>query len=135
MAKATERCLRAVSVVTFDLLTLICERPRTIAVPPNSGSQPIICSLTPGAFRARREGLLSDLLKRAQSREARPLGHRLQFKPADDTLALIAQTIATERECCRFLRFSITLEPDGGPILLELTGPPGTREFTALFDE
>jgi hypothetical protein len=31
--------------------------------------------------------------------------------------------------CCRFLRFTLTVEPDRGPIALELTGPRGTREF------
>jgi hypothetical protein len=96
---------------------------------------PIMCTLTPAALKARREGLLSNLLKRAQSHEELPLGHRLQFAPADDTLAVMAQTIEAERQCCRFLRFSITVEPDGGPIFLELTGPPGAREFiSALFD-
>jgi hypothetical protein len=30
-----------------------------------------------------------------------------------------------------FLRFAITVEPDGGPVCLELTGPRGTREFVA----
>jgi hypothetical protein len=30
----------------------------------------------------------------------------------------------------------MTVEPDLGPVLLELTGPPGTREFvSALFEE
>jgi|SRR5581483_2895637 len=96
---------------------------------------PIMCTLTPVALKARREGLLSNLLKRAQSHKELPHGHRLQFTPDDDMLALIAQTIEAERRCCRFLRFSITVEPDGGPISLELTGPPGTREFiSALFD-
>jgi hypothetical protein len=96
---------------------------------------PIMCTLTPVALKSRREGLLSDLLKRAQSHDELPLGLRLQFAPADDTLAIIAQTIEAERHCCRFLRFGITVEPDGGPISLELTGPPGTREFiSALFD-
>jgi hypothetical protein len=96
---------------------------------------PIACSLTPAAFNARKYGLLSDLLKRAQSHEELPQGHRLEFVPSDDTLATIARTIEAERQCCRFLRFRVTVEPDGGPIALELTGPPGTREFmTALFD-
>ena len=96
---------------------------------------PIICTVTPVALKARRDGLLSNLLKRAQSHEELPLHHRLRFTPADDMLAVIPQTIEAERQCCRFLRFSITVEPDGGPILLELTGPPGTREFiSALFD-
>jgi hypothetical protein len=96
---------------------------------------PIACSLTPAALNARKQGLLSDLLKRAQSHEKLPQGYRLEFAPSDDTLATIARTIEAERQCCRFLRFSVTVEPDGGTIALELTGPPGTGEFiTALFD-
>ena len=96
---------------------------------------PIVCSLTPVALTARREGLLPGLLTRAQSHQELPQGHRLEFAPTDDTLTAIARTIEAERHCCRFLRFNITVEQDGGPISLELTGPPGTREFiSALFD-
>lgn len=96
---------------------------------------PIVCALTPAAMKARREGLLAGLLQRAQTHEELPAGHRLQFQATDDTLAAIARTVDAERQCCRFLRFSITVEPDGGPISLELTGPPGTREFiSALFN-
>jgi hypothetical protein len=36
-----------------------------------------------------------------------------------------------ERHCCRFLRFTLTVEPDEGQFILELTGPQGTREFVA----
>jgi hypothetical protein len=36
----------------------------------------------------------------------------------------------------RFLHVQIALEPNGGPITLDLTGPPGTREFlTDFFDQ
>jgi hypothetical protein len=97
---------------------------------------PIVCALTPAALKVRREGLLARLLQRAQTHEELPGGHRLQFQPTDDALAAITQTLDAEWQCCRFLRFSITVEPDGGPISLELTGPPGTREFiSALFEE
>ena len=68
--------------------------------------------------------------------EARADGYRLRFAPSADTLALIGRAIDAERLCCRFLRFMLTVEPDEGPILLDLTGPAGTREFlSALFDE
>jgi uncharacterized membrane protein len=51
-------------------------------------------------------------------------------------LGAITRTIELERQCCRFLRFTIAVEPDGGPVSLELTGPPGTGEFlTALLEE
>lgn len=96
---------------------------------------PIACTLDPAALRARREGLLSEVLRRAAEREELPDGHRLRFESAGDTLALIARTVEAERHCCRFLRFQITVEPDGGPVWLELSGPPGTREFiSALLD-
>jgi len=50
-------------------------------------------------------------------------------------LSTIMQAVDAERQCCRFLRFVIAVEPDGGPISVELTGPPGTREFlTALLE-
>lgn len=95
---------------------------------------PIMCSLTPAALAARRSGLLSELIQRIESREALSDGHRLRFT-ANGALSLIARTVDAERQCCRFLRFTLTVEPDGGPIVLDLTGPPGTREFlSALFE-
>jgi hypothetical protein len=90
---------------------------------------PVACTLTPDALRARRAGLLSDLLGRAESREDLPEGLRLRFAPTAETLATIARAVEAERHCCRFLRFEITVEPDGGPVFLELSGPVGTREF------
>ena len=98
-------------------------------------SLPIACTLTPDALRVRKEGLLGDLLRRAQGREDTPEGLRLTFAPSHDTLAAITQAVDAERLCCRFLRFTITVEPDEGPVILELSGPPGTAEFlSALLD-
>ena len=95
---------------------------------------PIVCSLTPAALEARRAGLLSELVRRAESREELRDGHRLRFT-ADDALALVSRAIDAERRCCRFLRFTMTVEPDGGPIVLDLTGPSGTRDFlSAMFE-
>jgi len=49
--------------------------------------------------------------------------------------ALIARAVEAERHCCRFLRFAMTVEPDGGPVRLELTGPAGTRDFVSALIE
>jgi hypothetical protein len=97
---------------------------------------PIACTLAPGALEARRQGLLSDLLRRANAHEELADGHRFSFPASNDTLALITTAVAAERLCCRFLRFRITIEPDEGPLWVELTGPAGTREFlSALFEQ
>lgn len=96
---------------------------------------PVACTLTPAAMKARREGVLAAVVQRADAQEELPEGYRLRFAATDDVLVTIARMIDAERQCCRFLCFSVTVEPDGGPIVLELTGPPGTREFvTALLD-
>lgn len=92
---------------------------------------PIVCRLTPDALRARREGLLSDLLRRAEGHQELPDGLRIRFAPTRETLSMIALAVEAERHCCRFLRFGITVEPNGGPVFLELSGPRGTRDFVA----
>jgi hypothetical protein len=92
---------------------------------------PIVCTLTPGDLRARRDGLLAELVGRSVRRDVLPDGLRLEFAAAPDTLGTIARTVEAERQCCRFLRFAITVEADGGPIVLTLTGPPGTAAFVA----
>jgi hypothetical protein len=96
---------------------------------------PIACTLGPAALEARREDLLGSLVRRADERLELPNGYRVRFPPGDDVLPTIAKVVDVERQCCRFLTFQVTVEPDGGPIWMEFTGPPGTREFLAgMFD-
>jgi hypothetical protein len=60
----------------------------------------------------------------------------LRFAAASELLQAIVTVIDAERQCCRFLQFELTLEPDGGPVWLSLTGPPGTPAFlAALIDD
>ena len=96
---------------------------------------PVACTLTPAALKARKENLLKVLLDRADERRELSAGYRLRFAAEGDVLSVIARTVDNERQCCRFLRFTMTVEPDEGPISLDLTGPVGTREFlAAVFD-
>jgi hypothetical protein len=94
---------------------------------------PVVCTLTPATVASRKTALLRGLVERADSREETATGMRVTL-PAD-ALSEILETVDAERKCCRFLRFDIIVEPDGGPISLELTGPPGTREFLAVLIE
>ena len=90
---------------------------------------PIACELTPAEITARRAALLPGLLAQAVERTPLPNGFRWRFAASGEFLAAVAETLNTERQCCRFLRFVLTIEQDGGPIWLEITGPQGTVEF------
>ena len=90
---------------------------------------PIACTLSAAEVRERRAGLLPGLVARAAERVTVSNGYRWRFTPANDLLSALAPVIEAERRCCPFLRFVVTAEPDGGPIALEVTGPPGTREL------
>ena len=92
---------------------------------------PIACTLSPDTLKTRREGLLADLIQRAEHHERTGDGLHVRFSAATDVLATLARVVDAERQCCRFLRFVITVEPDEGPVSLELSGPAGTRDFIA----
>jgi hypothetical protein len=97
---------------------------------------PVACTLSPAALEARCRNLLNALLARADGRGELPDGYRLLFAAHGDVLSAIVRTVDAERQCCRFVRFTVTVEPDDGPISLDLTGPAGTREFlAAMFEE
>jgi hypothetical protein len=90
---------------------------------------PVACSLTEPELAARRAGVLGEVRRAREGAHWLPDGVALRFAPEPDRLTLLATFIELERRCCAFLRFRLIVEPGGGPIWLELTGPPGTREF------
>jgi hypothetical protein len=90
---------------------------------------PIACTLTPAELQSRGAQLLPGLVARATGRVQVTNGFRWAFAPTEALLAELAQVIDAERRCCPFLRFALVSEPDGGPISLEVTGPPGTAQF------
>jgi hypothetical protein len=91
--------------------------------------EPIFCTLTPGQLHKQRDALLPGVVRLATSVDPLEDGYQLRFDPSLQTLAAIATAIDAERQCCRFLRFDLTIMPDDGPVTLVVAGPTGTREF------
>ena len=90
---------------------------------------PIACTLSPADRQQRRADLLPGVLAGALERLPVANGYRWRFAAADGLLATIGRMMDAERRCCRFLRFGVSAEPDQGAVILEVTGPEGTREF------
>lgn len=96
---------------------------------------PIVCTLQPGELNARANELLPGLIAAARERHTIEHGFRFEFQPDSKLLASIVRMIDAERQCCQFLRFRLTIEPAAGPVVLEITGPPGSQEFLGALIE
>ena len=92
---------------------------------------PIACTLTSAELQERRQTILQKM--RSAVVEVRELedGYAYSFPSDGQRLSQIASMIDLERQCCPFLRFRLTVEANGGPVWLELTGPAGTKQFLA----
>src|SRR5258706_8391218 len=91
----------------------------------------IACSLTTPELEERRSNLLQKV--RGAALESRELEEGLAYRfPSDYALlADLFTLIQLEHQCCPFLRFNLIVEAAKGPVWLELTGPPGTKDFLA----
>jgi len=90
--------------------------------------------LTDADFQKRREGVLKTVAGNIMETKELEDGYAYRFPSDANWLPTLTNLITLERACCPFLRFNLRLEPGGGPIWLELTGPMGTKEFlSSLF--
>jgi amino-acid N-acetyltransferase len=103
----------------------VMRRPMESARPP----VPLVCTLRPGELNARAMELLPGLVRRARTVLELADGYRLEFSETSEVLRALTDTIDAERQCCRFLRFQLVVEPDAHGIVLEVTGPAGTKDF------
>ena len=94
-------------------------------------SLPIACSLTNSELQKRRRGVLHTVLSAVDEVRELENGYAYRFTSEGERLSELAQLVDLERQCCPFLRFCLTIEPDNGPIWLEMTGPEGAKEFLA----
>ncbi len=90
---------------------------------------PIACTLTDAAFQQRRTEMLPRIQEQIQSLKLLDAGYALEFAADEAVLEDVFRLIQLERQCCAFLQFDLTLEPDHGPVWLSLTGPEGTKAF------
>lgn len=87
------------------------------------------CQLTSDEFRKRKEEVLDVLKAKIVNRQELKNGFKLTFSGSDSTLAELTDFIRTERACCAFLTFSLTVQDRASHILLSITGPKGAKEF------
>ncbi|HEV3037669.1 MAG TPA: hypothetical protein VHA33_07790 [Candidatus Angelobacter sp.] len=94
---------------------------------------PIACSLSDAELRKREASLLAQFKSSVIATEELPDGFAFHIPAEGKWIIAVAELIAAERECCRFLTFELTVEPNLGPVILRITGPPDAKAFVQTY--
>lgn len=89
----------------------------------------VACRLTTPELAARLAELRSGLLAQVTSVSRLTDGIRLALSATDDLVEDSLEFIRFERQCCPFLGFAISLQPDAALFSLDITGPAEAQTF------
>lgn len=87
------------------------------------------CKLTSPELRKRKETVIASLKQKMIYKRELTNGYAFKFPGTDNALDELAEFIKTERECCDFFIFGLSISGDKSEAWLELTGAEGVKDF------
>lgn len=94
-----------------------------------NNSAVLTCKLSTPEFQKRKLTVLASLKKQVLERKELTNGYAFRFVGSDKVLDELTEFIRTERECCDFFTFNLSISGDKSEIWLELTGVEGAKDF------
>ena len=89
----------------------------------------ITCKLTSPQLQKYKTkviaGLKNDILERKELKKR----HSYKFKAIDNVIDELAEFVKTERACCSFFSFTLSISAYKNEVWLKITGPQGSKEF------
>jgi hypothetical protein len=96
----------------------------------------LACKLTDKDQIKRMNELHQTLFTKVRRAVEHPASYELVFEKSDNTIiGDLAEFIKFERLCCPWLVFHLTVQPEEGPILLEMGDSAETKEMVYLVME
>jgi len=93
------------------------------------GDMPIACCLTSAELREREATVLAQFRSAVIETEELPNGYAFRVPGDGKLIAITAEMIVAERECCPFLTFELVAQPNMGSVIVSVTGPADAKEF------
>lgn len=93
----------------------------------NALDRPLTCKLTTPELQKRRTTVIAELKKVVLAKAEVREGLKLTFPGTDECLDQLIGFIKSERLCCDFFVFNLTVSNENA--VLEITGPEGSKEF------
>ena len=90
---------------------------------------PVACCLSTAELREREATLLAHFGSAVIGTDELPDGYAFRLPGDGKWIAVAAELIVAERECCPFLTFELHANPNKGPLIVRVTGPTDTKDF------
>lgn len=87
------------------------------------------CKLTNPELRKRKETVIARLKQQMLDKKELQNGYAFKFEGTDNVIDELTEFIKTERECCSFFTFVLSVKGDKSEAWLELIGPEGVKDF------
>jgi hypothetical protein len=89
----------------------------------------LTCKLTTPELRERKAIVIASLKKQMIAKKELKNGFAYKFSGSDTMVDELATFVKTERECCDFFVFNLSISGDKSEAWLEITGPKGAKDF------
>ena len=91
--------------------------------------QELTCKLTTPELRERKATVIASLKKQMLGKKELKNGFAYKFNGSDTMVDELATFVKTERACCDFFIFNLSISGDKSEAWLEITGPKGAKDF------
>ena len=92
-----------------------------------TATKQVTCKLTTPELEKRKATVIAELKALVLDRKELIDGYSYKFEGSDNNLDKLNEFVKTERMCCDFFTFQITIEVNVAT--LNITGPNGAKEF------
>ena len=116
-------CCKKAPATKISMTKPVSEMETTVS------AKAITCKLTSPEMRKRKTEVLASLKSKILDKHELNDGYKYTFAGNDGVLDEVISFIKTERLCCDFFTFNISVSDVEGHIWLSITGPKGAKDF------
>ena len=89
----------------------------------------LTCKLTTPELKERKSEVIANLKRQILRTRELKNGFAYRFPGADSIVDELAAFVKTERACCNFFRFTLSISGNKSETWLKLAGPKGAKDF------
>jgi hypothetical protein len=116
-----------IHIASLFILSAMAANGQTKTSSMETATKPVTCKLSTPELQKRKATVIAELKAFVLTRKELPEGYGFEFEGTDEILDKLNTFIKTERMCCDFFKFQLSVEDNKA--VLNITGGEGAKEF------